>query len=74
MNNKKLRLASLLAMALVITASAQAQAVDNFDPSDYSAKLTTGLAAVGVIAGGAALLKGGVMVWNKIAKYFGRAG
>lgn len=50
------------------------RAVDAFDYATFNTVLTGGVVVVGATAGVIAAVKGGVMVWNKIAKYFNRAG
>lgn len=66
----------VFASALVVGGSSGAFATDPvaFDYSTFNTILTGGLVVVAGTAGSIAAIKGGVMVWKKIASYFNRAG
>jgi len=51
-----------------------AQATPAFDYTTFNGILAAGVVVVGATAGLIAAVKGGVMVWRKIASYFNRAG
>jgi hypothetical protein len=60
--------------ALALVSSSRATDASNFDYTTFSGALVGGLVVVGSVAAGIAAIKGGVMVWKKIAKYFNQAG
>lgn len=65
---KKIMLALIAAFAIGSRAMAQ------FDGSLFTAELTTGAATAGAVATSIATICAGVLVWKKVAKYFGKAG
>ncbi len=76
MNRVKQNWGKLALSASIIVGSGGVALADGaaFDYTTYSTILTGGLAVVGSVAAGIAAIKGGVMVWKKIASYFNRAG
>ena len=64
-----------LTASMIVGGSGAALATDPaFDYSTFNTILTGGLVVVGSTAAAIAAIKGGVMVWKKIASYFNRAG
>lgn len=74
MKNNWGKLALVASMVFGFVGIAHAADTSNFDYSTFNTILTTGLVVVGGTAAGIAAIKGGVMVWKKIASYFNRAG
>ena len=68
----KLSLAASMLIASGV--AARADTTTAFDYTTFNTILTGGLIVVGATAGAIASIKGGVMVWKKIASYFNRAG
>lgn len=60
--------------AALATSATVCRADVAFDYVTFNTILTGGLVVVGATAGAIAAIKGGVMVWGKISKYFSKAG
>lgn len=70
--NKKQNLVNKLAVgaaSLAVTGAARAE----FDPTTYTTQLGTAATVAGTIVGALCALGAGLMVWNKVKGFFGKA-
>lgn len=75
MNNKN-KIASLALLGLALASSAMAQTEPETGIAGLDAAIVVmvaSVAAIGLLAGGGAAIRGGVVIFNKVVKYFSKS-